>query len=113
MSAAAILKELKALRSEVRRLAERESAQTDLIVTRDEAARQLKMSVRQLQRLVQAGRISVQPSGFARAELERFVRTPQTSLPSAVAKAVHERTPSEEMALGRAQLKAMQKARRG
>lgn len=52
----------------------------DVILTRDEAARQLKVSVRQLQRLVRAGRLMAHPSGIARAELERYAKTPQTKL---------------------------------
>jgi hypothetical protein len=80
----------------------------DVVLTRAEAARQLKISVRQLQRLVAAGRIVPLPSGIARAELERYAKTPQTPLPKVVTKPMRERTASDEAA----RLDALLKTRR-
>jgi hypothetical protein len=109
MSDATILAELRRISSRLDAL----SVPTpDLVLTRDEAARQLKMSTRQLRKLVAAGRLASLPSGIARAELERYSRTPQTPLPAAVSKAVHERTPSEMAELVRARLKTMRRPRR-
>jgi hypothetical protein len=42
------------------------------VLTRKQAADQLKISVRQLQRLAAGGRIALHPNGVARAELERY-----------------------------------------
>lgn len=82
----------------------------DVILTRDEAARQLKVSVRQLQRLVRAGRLMAHPSGIARAELERYAKTPQTRL-KANATLPKRAAVVEEMAQGRELLKLRRKRR--
>lgn len=76
---ATILAELRALNAKVDKIAER-PAEPDVILTREQAAQQLKVSLRQLQRLVRAGRIMAHPSGIASAELERYAKTPQTRL---------------------------------
>jgi small-conductance mechanosensitive channel len=100
--------------AELRRINARLDAITtsaDLIVTREVAAKQLKVSVRQLQRLIAAGRLASLPSGIARAELERYARTPPTPLPKMLNKAQRERTASEEAERGRALLKALRRPR--
>lgn len=83
------------------------SAGPDVILTRDQAAQQLKVSVRQLQRLVRAGRIMAHPSGISRAELERYAKTPQTKLTAGAAK-VRRQSVTEEAA----ELKALLRLRR-
>ena len=106
---------MKEILAELKRINERLDSMgvaADLVLTRDDAARQLKMSVRQLQRLIAAGRLLALPSGIARVELERYARTPQTPLPKAMTKGVFERTSSEEAERGRALLKAMRRPRR-
>jgi hypothetical protein len=50
-------------------------AETDLVLTREQAAEQLKVSVRQLQRLAAAGKLVLTRAGVARAELERYAAT--------------------------------------
>jgi hypothetical protein len=50
-------------------------ADAGLVLTRKQAADQLKISVRQLQRLAAGGRIALHPNGVARAELERYAAT--------------------------------------
>jgi excisionase family DNA binding protein len=87
-------------------------APSEIVLTRDEAAKQLKVSVRQLQRLIAAGRLLALPSGIARAELERYSRTPQTALLKAMSRGVFERTSSEEAERGRALLKTLRRPRR-
>lgn len=57
-----------------------ETREEALVYTRKEAARALRVSLSQLYRLIAAGRLEALPSGIARAELERFTRTPQTKL---------------------------------
>lgn len=52
----------------------------DAVLTREEAAKQLKVSVRQLRRLVAAGHIAALPSGIARAEIQRYATTPAERL---------------------------------
>lgn len=79
----------------------------DVILTREQAARQIKVSVRQLQRLIRAGRIMAHPSGIARAELERYARTPQTRLSESAVR-VRRSSITEEAA----DLKALLKLRR-
>lgn len=73
-----------------------DAARDEVILTRAQAAKALKVSVRQLQRLVAAGRLLPHPSGIARAELERYAKTPQTPLPKVVTRATHLRTADEE-----------------
>jgi hypothetical protein len=60
---------------QLRQINERLSARSDLVLTRRQAADQLKISVRQLQRLAAGGRIALHPNGVARAELERYAST--------------------------------------
>jgi excisionase family DNA binding protein len=108
MKAADFLAKLEALREEIARLAERPAPLPDVILTREEAARQLKVSVRQLQRLVRAGRLLAHPSGIARAELERYAKTPQTKLTATTTRRASVR---EDMAQGRAMLRLMGKKR--
>lgn len=57
---------------QLRQINERLAAQVDLVLTRKQAAEQLKISVRQLQRLAAAGRIALHSNGVARSELERY-----------------------------------------
>lgn len=68
----------------------------DLVLTREQAAAQLKVSVRQLRRLVAAGRIAALPSGIARAELERYAKTSTLALPKAMTRPMAERTAQNE-----------------
>lgn len=107
---AAILAELRQLAAKVDRLTARSPA-VDPIVSRAEAASMLKVSSRQLRKLVAAGRLVAQPSGIARVELERYAKTPQGPLPRVVSKAKRERTASEEAERGRAMLKALRRRR--
>lgn len=108
MKALDVIAELRALREEIARLADRPAPGPDVILTRDEAARQLKVSVRQLQRLVRAGRLLAHPSGIARAELERYAKTPQTRL---AASSPRRSSATEEAAELRAMLKLRRKRR--
>ncbi len=105
------MSETEAILAAIQRLNEKFDAlaapAADVILTRDEAARQLKVSVRQLQRLIRAGRIMAHPSGIARAELERYARTPQTRL---TAKATQMRRSSVQHEA--ADLRALLKLRR-
>jgi excisionase family DNA binding protein len=105
-----ILDELRVLREKVDRIAANTDAATEVILTRDEAAKQLKVSVRQLQRLVRAGRIMAHPSGIARAELERYAKTPQTKL-TAAQTAMRRSSVKEEAADLREMLKLRRKRR--
>lgn len=73
-----------------------EAPEGDVILTRDQAAKQLKVSTRQLQRLVSAGRILAHPSGIARVELERYAKTPQAKLPQLVSRPMRERAAKDE-----------------
>jgi hypothetical protein len=88
------------------------AVRTDVVLTRMEAAAQLKVSVRQLQRLVAAGRLAALPSGIARAELERYAKTPQHPLPKAMTRPIRERTAREEADRGRALLRSTAAAER-
>lgn len=106
----AVLAELRTLAAKVDALVAR-SPSTDPIVSRTEAAAMLKVSARQLRKLVAAGRLVAQPSGIARVELERYAKTPQGPLPRVVSKARRERTATEEADRGRAMLKALRRRR--
>jgi excisionase family DNA binding protein len=103
-----VLAELRLIRADIAAL--REEREADVILTRDEAARQLKVSVRQLQRLVRAGRLMAHPSGIARAELERYAKTPQTRL-TARATQMRRSSVQQEAADLRALLKLRRKRR--
>jgi len=103
-----ILAELRALREDIASL--RDSPGPDVILTRDQAAKQLKVSVRQLQRLIRAGRIMAHPSGIARAELERYAKTPQTKL-TAATRVQRRSSINDEAAQLRAELKLRRKRR--
>src|SRR5262249_34251351 len=82
----------------------------DVVLKRDEAARQLKMSLRQLQRLIAVGRIAALPSGIARAEIERYARTPQMPLTKVATGAVRQFAAQREALRAREALKAMRSA---
>lgn len=88
-----ILRELRELRASLAALG---GVGPDVVLTRVEAARALKVSVRQLQRLVASGRLVALPSGVARAELERYAKTPQVPLPKTMTRPMRERTASDE-----------------
>ena len=105
----AILAELKRLNAKVDVIA---ATRVDVVLTRADAARELKVSVRQLQRLVAAGRLAALPSGIARAELERYAKLPHTPLPKAMTRPMRERTAQTEAERGRALLKAARVAER-
>ena len=96
----------------VERALERLDAQAgaDVILTREDAAQQLKVSPRQLQRLVRAGRLMAHPSGIARVELERYAKTPQTKL-SGTHRLALRSSVVEEAAAGRELLKLRRKRR--
>lgn len=81
----------------------------DVVLTRAEAAKQLKVSVRQLQRLVAGGRIAALPSGIARVELERYAKAPVVPLPRSVTRPMRERSAKEEADRGRAMLQLARK----
>lgn len=104
-----ILAELRQMNARLERIEQRDTA---VVLTRAEAARQLKVSVRQLQRLVAAGRLAALPSGIARAELERYAKVPHTPLPKAMTRPMRERTAQSEAERGRALLKAARVAER-
>lgn len=86
--------------AELRRINERLDAMTPkvepLILTRQEAAAVLRISVRQLQRLVRTGRVVSLPSGIAKTELERYARTPQTPLPKPMTRPMALRSAKDE-----------------
>lgn len=90
-----ILRELRALKDHVAAITTTPVV-PDIVLTRAEAARQLKVSVRQLQRLVASGRVVALPSGIARAELERYAKTPQVPLPKTMTRPMRERSASDE-----------------
>jgi excisionase family DNA binding protein len=107
--------ELSAIFTELKRIAARldelgTNGGPEVILTREQAAKQLKVSGRQLQRLIRAGRIMAHPSGVARAELERYARTPQTRL-TAGATRVRRSSVTEEAASLRELLKLRRKRR--
>lgn len=81
MSATAeVLKELRRINERLDELAAKPAE--PIIYTRREAARELRISMAQLYRLIAAGRLTALPSGIAREELLRYARTPQTKLRS-------------------------------
>lgn len=69
---------------------------TQLVYTRKEAAKVLRISEAQLYRLLAAGRLVALPSGIARAELERYARTPQPKLTAVMTRRQSTRTANEE-----------------
>lgn len=97
-----VLAELAALRIKVDGL----GGNLPLVLTRAEAAKELKVSVRQLQRLVRAGRLMAHPSGIARTELERYAKTPQTKVTEAMTRKRH-LSPKEEAERGREMLREL------
>jgi hypothetical protein len=103
-----LLAEVRALLVEVRAItAPRET----LVYTKAEAAKALRISVAQLYRLIAAGRLTAIPEGIARAELERYVRTPKPRM-SAATRGRSVRPASVEAQRLEAMLKAEHKRRR-
>lgn len=93
-----VLSELRKMNERLERIEKRTAAADEIVFTRDEAAAKIKVSLRQLQRLVAAGLLSALPSGIARAELERYAKAPPVALPRAMTKPKRERTAQDEAA---------------
>lgn len=83
-----------------------------LVLTRAEAAKALRVSISQLYRLIAAGRIAALPSGIARAELDRYMRTPQTKLTAIMSRGKSRRTADQEVDRLSEMLKATRRKRR-
>ena len=73
-----------------------EAQATQLVYTRKEAAKVLRISEAQLYRLLAAGRLVALPSGIARTELERYARTPQPKLTAVMSRGKARRAASDE-----------------
>lgn len=101
----ALLKELRRMTAQLAALTKPEP----LVYTRKEAAAALRVSLAQLYRLIAAGRLVTLPSGIARDELARYVRTPQTKLTGTMSHGKAQRTATEEAQRGRDMLKALRR----
>lgn len=109
---ATLLAEVRALHTKVdAALARQATATPTLVLTRKDAARELRVSLAQLYRLIAAGRLVALPSGIARTELERYARAPQTKLRANATRGKRERSAADEAARLRDMLKAQRRPR--